>query len=174
MGSSDHPTKSAGGARLRPWLSCGRAAGLGSPSPAVACPCRPGLVMESPRALCPDGFSHPTGLCCSGWDAPVPRGAQGSQQSRGQEGPTGAKSVVPPGRDTGRPAPEIQHDRGGRGGPAQQQPGLCTGNHCPGQRSVCHSSPRDWCSSGDLGTAGCPSVAAGGTWCSTELCWAIF
>lgn len=140
-----------------------------------------GLVMESPRAmycllgaLHPDGFSHPTGLCCSGWDAPVPHGAQGSQQSWGQEGSTAGKSVVPPGCDTGRPAPEIQHDRGGCGAPAQQQPGLCTGNNCPAQRPVCCGSPRDWCCSGDIGTAGCPSVAAGGTWCSTDLCGAVF
>lgn len=139
--------------------------------------------MESPRAvsclhgaLRPHGFSHPTGLCCSGWDAPVPRGAHGTQQSRGREGLTVDKSILPPGRDTGRPAPKIQHDRGGRGAPAQQQPGLCTGNNCPGQRPVCCGSPRDWCCPGDPGTAGCPSVAAGSTWCSTVLhkCWATF
>ncbi|KFW74313.1 Tripeptidyl-peptidase 1, partial [Manacus vitellinus] len=89
-------------------------------------PASPGAMSCPPGALCPDGPSGPTGLCRSGWDAPVPCGAHG-QQSRGQEGRGVSGSVVPPGCDAGHPAPEIQHDRGGRGAPAQQQPGLCTG-----------------------------------------------
>lgn len=57
MGSSDHPTKSAGGAKLRPRLSCGEAEksipsalqGWALQALQLACPCRYGVGGGEPK-----------------------------------------------------------------------------------------------------------------------------